>query len=454
MGRLGLFLLVACVMLAWPVGSSAQVTCKQPKPGTASAGGFVWAAARNAPTLVNVIVTRRERPFYEEDDAALFLPMSTPSAERSTASGFIISADGFIVTSAHVVHDAMEAWVLTCDGRRLRAAVTGFDRRTDVGVLKIDAAGLTAAQFAAGTRLDPGERVAALGSPFGFDGSVTSGVVSANPRFMPGNAGLPLIQTDVAINPGSSGGPLFNVAGTVVGMNSMIFSASGIYVGVSFALPIDRVLRVASEIRATGRVERGDIGARTQPVTPELAQAFGLETARGALVVQVQPGSDAARASLRRGDIVLSVDGVPLAPDGDPGESVAASRSRNRAALGVWRERKSHQVMLELSRPAHTSGPTPQPAPAPEIRLGLALAPQSATANMPPGAYVESVAGSGLLAGLEPGDRITAVNDRDISTPAGFDQALAAIGNAPVVALLVMRGSIGAYIPVRRRDMR
>lgn len=447
------FLLIACAMLAWPGGTSAQVTCNQPRSGTASAGGFVLAAARNAPALVNVIVTRRERPVYEEDDAALFLPMSTPSAERSTASGFIISADGFIVTSAHVVHDAMEAWVLTCDGRRFRAAVTGFDRRTDVGVLKIDAVGLTAAQLATGTRLDPGERVAALGSPFGFDGSVTSGVVSANPRFMPGNAGLPLIQTDVAINPGSSGGPLFNVAGTVVGMNSMIFSASGIYVGVSFALPIDRVLRVASEIRATGRVERGDIGARTQPVTPELAQAFGLDTARGALVVQVQPESDAARANLRRGDIVLSVDGVALAPDGDPGESVAASRSRTRAALVVWRDRKAQQVVLELSKPAHTPAP-PQPAPAPEVRLGLTLAPQSSTAKMPPGAYVESAAGSGLLAGLEPGDRITAVNGRDISTPAGFDQALAAIGNAPVVALLVMRGSVGAYMPVRRRDMR
>ncbi|MDR6855764.1 S1-C subfamily serine protease [Variovorax guangxiensis] len=205
---------------------------------------------------------------------------------------------------------AQELSVLLGGQRRLAAEVVGLDRRTDVAVLKITATNLPVAAICSSARLCAGEWVAALGSPFGFEQSVTAGMVSANPRFLPGGSGVPLIQTDVALNPGNSGGPLFNERGEVVGLNSMAYSTSGGYMGVSFSLPIDTAMRIASELRAIGRVTRGQSGARTQALTPDLAPAFGLDAALGALIVRVDAGGPAATAGLRSGDVVLGVDGV------------------------------------------------------------------------------------------------------------------------------------------------
>ena len=339
------FALAASLACGAPPGTPENACLDRSGPG--SGQGFIAAVARNAPAVVNVIVVRERGEPFDEPDADFFLssvaglplPDRLP-AERAVSSGFIISSDGQILTSAHAVLRAQEIWVRTADGMRLPARVVGLDRRTDVALLQVEARGLPVVPLVTGTRLCAGEWVAAIGTPFGFENSVTAGVVSAYPRHVPGAAGLPLIQTDAAINPGSSGGPLFNAAGVVVGMNSMIFSALGGSVGLSFALPIDRVMRVAHALRAGG-TPRADIGIRTQHMTAELASAFGLDSGGGALVSRVEPGSAAAAAGLRAGDIVLAVNAAAhrLAAGDRGGHRLRAHRRAHRpgylAAEGI-----------------------------------------------------------------------------------------------------------------------
>jgi serine protease Do len=420
--------------------------------GSLPAGSLPMAVARNAPAVVNVIVMRHPRnPDDDPGGLDYFPPLAAGGAERSTSSGFILGADGWIIASAHAVYDALETWVLTADGGRHRAEVVGFDRRTDIAVLRIGASGLPVVSVASGGGVCAGEPVAAIGSPFGFDHSATAGVVSAYPRFIPGSEGVPLIQTDVALNPGSSGGPLFNASGAVVGMNSMIYSASGIYVGVSFALPIDTVLRVARELQADGHAAT-DIGVSTQPVTVELARAFRLERVRGLLVVQTRPGWAAARAGLRGGDILLAVNGVDIEPGGDIAKYVAARPALVPLVLRLWRDGAELSIHVEPAREAaQRETARRQPVP-PETRLGLRFSPPAAVAAMPSGVYVDAASGSSLLAGIEAGDRIVAVNSSPVSSEMEFDAALAQAGANDVVALLAVRGGVGLFVPVRRRD--
>ena len=409
--------------------------------------------------MVNVTVIReRGEPFEELDGMEFFLssvaglPFSGSSVpERAVSSGFIIAADGHILTSAHAVMGAQETWVRTEDGERYRARVLGIDRRTDVALLKVEASGLPVVPLATGTRLCPGEWVGAIGAPFGFEHSVTAGVVSSYPRYVPGTGGLPLIQTDAAINPGSSGGPLFNAAGVVVGMNSMIFSALGGSVGLSFALPIDRVMRIASALRTGGAAARASIGMRTQLVTPELASAFGLDGVHGALVVRVDPEGPAAAAGVRAGDIVLSVNAGPAASQPEIEEAIASARADAPVALELWRRKAARRAIVVLEPvPAAADAGRARPVAA-EVRLGLQLASRKATAGMPAGVYVESAGGSALLAGIEPGDRITAVNDVEVASEADFDAALEGARASRVIAVLVSRGAAAVYVPVVRR---
>lgn len=426
--------------------------------------GFAAAAARNAPAVVSVVVIRARRD--PQDDLESFdffqalsgLPLggkdeeaTSASLERSSSSGFIISAEGHILTSAHAVFDARQTWVITADGRRWQAAVVGLDRNSDVALLKVEAAGLPVVRLASSVQACPGSWVAALGAPFGFDRSVTVGVVSAYPRYLPGGGGMPLIQTDVVLNPGSSGGPLFDADGLVVGMNSMIFSANGIYIGVSFTLPIDRVMRIANDLRSG--TTRGYIGLRTQPVTRDLARAFGLADARGALVTRVAPGGPAEQAGLRTGDIVVALDGAAVPAQFELEEAVAGIRPGVSLGLRVWRQQTLRQVSVTVGVAPRERPPQIPAAAAPEARLGLSFAPVKFTAGMPAGVYVEEAAGPALLAGIEPGDRITAVNGMDVVTPGDFDAALHAIGSASVVAVLVTRGAARLYIAVVRQGL-
>jgi len=452
--------LLICVALLGGLGTAfAQATpaaCDEQAPA-ASERGFAAAVARNAPAVVSIVILRPRRdPDAEVDGIDFFQSMSGvplpdgleagATQERSTSSGFVFSADGHILTSAHAVFDAHEIWVTTADARRWPATLVGADRNSDVAVLKTDAPGLPVVRLAGAPRICPGDRVAALGDPFGFEGSVTAGVISAYPRLLPGGGGMPLIQTDVAINPGSSGGPLFGADGAVIGMNSLIFSANGIYIGVSFALPIDRVLKIAAVLRSAHGVARGQIGVRTQPVSGELAQAFGLDKPRGALVVKVTPGGPADQAGLRTGDILLSAGNARPASSYELDELIANTRPGASLALRIWRQRALHELAVKVGA---TQVDPPRPRGQATLpRLGLGLVARKG-AGLAAGAWVEAVAGAALRAGIEPGDRITAVNGSDVVTPADFDAALEA-ATGPVVALLVTRGSVMLYLPVAR----
>lgn len=460
--RAGAFLAGFALLAPGPATAAPPApdhSCLERPAGAATGQGFVAAVARVAPAVVNITVIRaRGEPFEELDGMEFFLSsvggLPLPGSavpERAVSSGFIIAADGQVLTSAHAVLGAQETWVRTVDGARYRARVLGIDRRTDVALLKVEASGLPVVPLAAGTRLCPGEWVGAIGAPFGFEHSVTAGVVSSYPRYVPGTGGLPLIQTDAAINPGSSGGPLFNGAGIVVGMNSMIFSALGGSVGLSFALPIDRVMRIANALRTGGAAARASIGMRTQLVTPELARAFGLDRVRGALVVRVDPQGPAAVAGVRAGDIVLSVNAGPAASQPEIEEAIASARADAPIALELWRRKAAQRAIVVLE-------PLPAPADAgrtraiaAEVRLGLELASRRATAGMPAGVYVESAGGSALLAGIEAGDRITAVNDVEVASEADFDAALEGAKTSGVIAVLVLRGAAAVYVPVVRR---
>ncbi|RYY63974.1 MAG: PDZ domain-containing protein, partial [Comamonadaceae bacterium] len=257
---------------------------------------------------------------------------------RDLASGVIIDSSGLILTSAHVVTHIDEAQVQLDDGRRFTARVVGVDRRTDVGLLKIDATALPTAVIGDSSTIGPGDWVAAISSPFGFHGSVTAGVVSAVGRVMGGAGEIPFIQTDVAINPGSSGSPLFNSRGEVVGINSMIYSGSGGYMGLSFAVPINLAMRIAGQLRESGAVRRAYLGAEFQEVTPALAQSFGLPSTTGALVVRVEADSPASASGLAQGDAVLAIDGRPLAHFVDLPQQIAQRPPGDGIQLEVWRQ--------------------------------------------------------------------------------------------------------------------
>lgn len=445
--------LLVCAAQASP--AHAASACAE-RLATAPAS-FAGAAARVAPAVVNVVAIRPPRD--EEDYGGYeYFPLATragagaPASQRATASGFVADADGHVFTNAHAVADAHEIWVTLADGRRLQAALVGLDRRSDVAVLKIDAPGLAVARTAPGARLCAGDPVAALGAPFGFDDSVTAGIVSAYPRILQGSGGVPLIQTDVALNPGSSGGPLFDPEGAVVGMNSMIFSASGIYIGVSFAVPIDRVLRVAAELRIAGRLKRGHLGTRSQPVTVPLAQAFGLPQAGGALLVHVSAIGPGARAGLRPGDVVLALNGKNVASQDGFEDALEALPPGSRATLQVWRNGAQLRVTAEVADAEAAVLPAPAPVPAGQ-RLGLFLSTSAATMALPAGVYVDAATGASLLAGIEPGDRVTAVNGMAVADIAQFDAALKraeAQEGAAFIALLVVRGAVTLYVPVPR----
>jgi serine protease Do len=452
-------LLAPLVSLAVEPARPSPPACGEQLADRPPRAGFAAAVARNSPAVVQVVVIRGVRDPMEQAEgfeffqplAGLPLPGSIgDTLERTFSSGFVIDPAGYLLTSAHAVFDAHEIWVVMADGRRLRAAVTGLDRRTDVALLKVEASGLPTVRLAAPPRICPGAWLAALGTPFGFESTVTAGVVSAFPRYLPGTT-MPLIQSDVALNPGSSGGPLFNVEGTVVGMSSMIYSASGIYIGVSFALPIDEVMRVVERLRSAGKARRGDIGLKTQAVDRDLALAFGLPDAAGAVVIRVDPDGAADSAGLRRGDIVLSVNAAQASDQSQIESAIAAAEPGSSLTLRVWRDQAAREVRVKVSlAPQDTPPPQRRRPQATQARLGLTFAPATVTSGMPSGVYVETASGAGLLAGLERGDRIAAVNGIGVQTAEEFDSALQALSTRPVVALLVMRGNVAVYVPVPR----
>jgi serine protease Do len=354
-----------------------------------------------------------------------------------------------------VIDSAEEVTVRLTDKREFKAKVIGADRRTDVALIKIDAAGLPTVRFGDAGKLKVGEWVVAIGSPFGFDNTVTAGIVSAKGRSLPQENFVPFIQTDVAVNPGNSGGPLFNLKGEVVGINSQIYSRTGGFMGLSFAIPIDVANDIAQQLRTTGKVTRGRIGVVIQPVTKELADGFGLARPQGALVNSVEKGGPADKAGIEAGDVILRFDGKPVNASEDLPRIVGGTRPGSKIAIQVWRNKAARDLQVtvaELSdeRAARQArGGKPQPP----SQFGLGLAEltdaQRKELKVDGGVFVDSAQGAAARAGIRRGDVILAVNNQDVKSVEEFRQLMGGFEKGRIVALLVRRGTNSLYIPFR-----
>ncbi|MDB6089513.1 MAG: putative protease Do [Gammaproteobacteria bacterium] len=387
-------------------------------------------------------------------------PRGAQPPVRGAGSGFIVSADGYILTNTHVVANADEVTVRLTDRREFPAKVIGADERTDVAVIKITASNLPTVKLGDPTKIKPGQWVLAIGSPFGFENSATAGIISATARSLPSDSSyVPFIQTDVAVNPGNSGGPLFNMSGEVIGINSQIFSRTGGYMGVSFAIPIDVARNVEDQLVKTGHVVRGRIGVTIQDVNSQLAESFGLDRPRGALVSSVEKDGPAAKAGLQPGDVILSVNGHPIERYGELSGAIAAMKPGTDATLQVWRGGKQQTVnvkVAELKEQAQTASANPNAKPGNRqsdqaARLGLTVRPlepqEKAQVKTTGNLVVEEVAGPASAAGVQPGDIILGINGKRVKTVKELQDAATSSGKN--VALLIQREEAQIFVPLR-----
>jgi len=373
---------------------------------------------------------------------------------QGEGSGFIVSADGYILTNAHVVADADEVTVRTTDRREYAAKVVGVDKRTDVAVIKIEGKELPVVKLGDPSKLRPGEWVLAIGSPFTFENSVTAGIVSATGRSMPGEDLVPFIQTDVAVNPGNSGGPLFNLNGEVVGINSQIYSRSGGYMGLSFAIPIDVANNVRQQLVANGKVTRGRIGVQIQEVDAKMADAFALDRPRGALVGQVISGGPAEKGGVKTGDVILSVNGKGVERSTQLPGVISAIKPGDTARLEVWRDGSTKTVAVkveEFQEEIRKVANRDIEEPAKADKLGLSVRPLGADErkNAETEGYllVEDVTGPAAQAGVRPGDVILGINGKPVKSIAELKSATA--NGSKTVAILLEREGSQLFLPIR-----
>jgi serine protease Do len=382
----------------------------------------------------------------------------------SIGTGFIMSPDGYVLTNHHVVDGADEVKVKLSDRREFTAKVIGSDQQSDVALLKIDAAGLPALRLGDSRQLKPGQWVVAIGSPFGLDHSVTAGIVSAVGRSNPyaDQRYVPFIQTDVAINRGNSGGPLLNTRGEVVGINSQIFSNSGGYMGVSFAIPIDTAMGAVQQLKATGKVSRGQIGVQVQQIDYEKAKGLGLQDTRGALVAAIVDGSPAQKAGIEVGDVIRTFNGIAINDSSDLPPLVGAMAPGSRAKLGVLRGDKNLNVEVVLSQlnDGIAADMPDQPAPAADAANPLGLVGQPLDGDdrrqlgLKPGEGVGIARIEGLAArnaGLQPGDVVLRVGNAVVGSPAALDRELGNVKAGQTVMLLVRRGGATQFVAVTPR---
>jgi len=371
---------------------------------------------------------------------------------HAQGSGFIISPDGLILTNAHVVQDARDVTVKLTDRREFTAKVLGADPKTDVAVLKIDARDLPTLSLGNTRDLQVGEWVLAIGSPFGFENSVSAGVVSAKGRSLPDDSFVPFIQTDVAVNPGNSGGPLFNSRGEVVGINSQIYSRTGGYQGLSFAIPIEIAVKVKDQIVATGHASHARLGVTVQEVNQTLADSFKLERPEGALVSGVESGGPADKAGLKSGDIILKVNGQPVISSGDLPAVVGSTAPGTTVALDIWRQGKSEAISAKLGDASDKLvNAAPKSASTESGKLGLALRPlqdqEKRAVGSDTGLLIEEAVGPAALAGLKPGDLLLAVNGTPVQS---LEQMRSLVSRSPKsIALLIQRDGMQMFVPVR-----
>lgn len=439
-------------------------------PASVALPNFTALVKKEGPAVINISTTKKVRgmlsfpalpglspddPFYEF--FRRFAPgdeMPQEFSSQSLGSGFIISTDGYVLTNDHVVEDADEVTVRLTDQREFKAKVIGTDRRSDIALLKIPAKDLPVVNIGDSSKLEVGEWVVAIGSPFGFTNSVSQGIVSAKGRSLPGEDIVPFIQTDVPVNPGNSGGPLFNMSGEVVGINSQIYSRSGGYMGLSFAIPIDLAMKVKDELLKHGKVRRGRLGITVQGVGPEHAKSFGLSKAGGALITSVEKDGPADRADLQIGDIVLKLNGKDIASTEELIREVSDAAPGSITKLQVWRDGAAKELTVSLGeagtdRMAQKQEPRNK-APEPG-HLGLAL--RELTRNEQRALHtdgfllVEAVTGVAAESGIQPGDIIIAINSQRVATIKQLRAELDKVGKR--AAVLLQREEIMIFVPLK-----
>lgn len=447
--------------------------------GSVSAPDFSQITERYGPSVVNISVSgirqaandegegpatqRRGAPGMDPNDPffEFFKRFQGPNGGapdqgdmpmRGQGSGFIVSADGLIMTNAHVVRGAKEVTVKLIDRREFQAKVLGSDPKTDIAVLKIEASNLPAVPLGSVTDLRVGEWVLAIGSPFGFENTVTAGVVSAKGRSLPDDSFVPFIQTDAAVNPGNSGGPLFNSRGQVIGINSQIFSHTGGYQGVSFAIPIDLAIQVKDQIVATGKATHARLGVAIQEVNQTLADSFKLDKPEGALVSNVDPDGPAHKAGLKSGDVIRKVNGQAIVSSGDLPAVIGRATPGEKVTLEIWRQGQREELTATLG---DASEKATQVAKTDEAvgkgKLGLALRPlqpqEQRQAGIDSGLMIEDAAGPSARAGVQAGDVLLAINGTPVKS---IDQVREVVAkSAKSVALLIQRDGNKIFVPVR-----
>jgi serine protease Do len=396
-----------------------------------------------------------EDPFFQFFRGLPGVPFQVPPSPEQPfhgqGSGFIISHDGLILTNAHVVRDAREVTVKLADRRELRARVLGADPATDIAVLKIGAAGLPIVKFGDPKSLQVGDYVLAIGAPFGFDQSATAGIVSAKRRSLPGDAYVPFIQTDAAVNPGNSGGPLFDAAGNVIGINAQIYSQTGGYQGLSFAIPIDVALHTKDQIVASGHASHARLGVMVQDLNQDLAGSFGLSRPGGALISSVDPESPAAHAGLKAGDVIMRVDGAAIDQAGDLSNRIGMDAPGTRVKLKVWRDHAPREFDVKLADANEGSLPQAGASGGGREQLGLSLRPltrqERIERSLDHGLVVEDVGGPAARAGIQPGDVVLGVDGQPAHSVDQIRNLMR--GHPKSLALLIEREGQKIFIPVK-----
>jgi serine protease Do len=467
----------AAPLLAASTSGEAAPAATQAEPVVRALPDFTQLVDRYGAAVVNVEVVEKPQggaglqglspddPFYD-----FFRRFGIPAPGqgqreqhrppvRGAGSGFIINADGYILTNTHVVANAEEVTVRLTDRREFPAKVIGADERTDVAVIKINASNLPIVKLGDPSHIKPGQWVLAIGSPFGFENSATAGIISATARSVPGETYVPFIQTDVAVNPGNSGGPLFNMQGEVIGINSQIFSRTGGFMGVSFAIPIDVARNVEEQLIRTGHVVRGRIGVTIQDVNAQLAESFGLDRPRGALVSSVEKDGPAAHAGIAAGDVILGVAGRPIERYGELSSTIAAMKPGSDTSLAVWRNGKEQSISVKVAELPEQEPRTAAQhgSAAPEHKgdsageLGLtvrALEPREKEQAQTSGSLVvEEVTGPAQAADVEPGDIVLGINGKRVHSVKELQDAAHSAGKN--VALLIQREDAQIFVPLR-----
>ncbi|MCO4863495.1 DegQ family serine endoprotease [Cupriavidus sp. WGlv3] len=475
---------MAAMVLLGP--TVAEVSHAQAAASNYNLPDFTDLVEKASPAVVNIrtteLVRQRGVPGGDDEMAEFFrrffgVPMpgapapGTPprrgqppqqeEQSRGVGSGFIISQDGYVMTNAHVVADAETIYVTLPDKREFKAKLIGSDKRTDVALLKVEASGLPRLPLGDSNKVRAGEWVLAIGSPFGLDNSVTAGIVSAKGR----DTGdyLPFIQTDVAVNPGNSGGPLINLRGEVIGINSQIYSRSGGYMGISFAIPIDEAMRVSEQLKSSGRVTRGRIAVAIGDVTKEVADSLGLGRARGALVGSVEPGGPAEKAGIEAGDIILKFNGRDIERASDLPRMVGETKPGTRVPLQLWRKGATREVSITVTelepdgKARARSGAAPKDDSAPQAgkpnALGLVVSdlPEARLKELKlkSGVEVEVADGPALRAGIRPGDIILRLGDTDVANARQFNELVRGLDKSRIAAVFVRRGDATQVLTLR-----